>query len=216
MGHICLWEQKIFCEFMYSRFFKRVLDFLFSALLLLLLSPVLLILIVLLFLVNKKFVFFIQERPGLHGKVFKLIKFKTMTDNKNEKGELLPNMKRLTKTGSFLRSTSLDELPQLLNVIKGDMSLVGPRPLLVEYLPLYSEEQSHRHDIRPGITGWAQVNGRNAISWKQKFELDVWYVDNVSLRLDIKILFLTLRKIFQTEEVNASNDVTMEKFDGQN
>ena len=155
-----------------------------------------------------------RRRPGKNGKIFKVIKFKTMNDRKNEKGELLPDADRLTAIGSFVRKTSLDELPQMLNVIKGDMSIVGPRPLLVEYLPLYDEVQRTRHDVRPGITGWAQVNGRNTISWKQKFEYDVWYVNNISFALDFKILLMTVRNVLKSEGISSETSATMEKFTG--
>lgn len=167
-----------------------------------------------LFLVNDGKPFFFQSRPGKGGKIFKIIKFKTMNDRKDSNGDLLPDSKRLTKIGALVRKTSLDELPQLLNVLIGDMSLVGPRPLLIEYLPLYNFEQGRRHNVRPGITGWAQVNGRNAISWNEKFNLDVWYVDNLSFNLDLKILLLTFKKVFKSEGINASANVTMEKFTG--
>jgi lipopolysaccharide/colanic/teichoic acid biosynthesis glycosyltransferase len=159
-------------------------------------------------------VFFRQERPGLNGKIFRLMKFRTMTDQRDEKGNLLPDAQRLTSFGKWLRSTSLDELPELLLVLKGDMSLVGPRPLLVQYLPLYNKEQARRHDVRPGLTGWAQINGRNAISWEQKFALDVWYVDHQSLWLDIKILFLTVWRVFNRHGISAANDATMPVFTG--
>ena len=161
-------------------------------------------------------VFFTQERPGKRGKIFKVIKFKTMTDERDGNGNLLPDEKRLTKIGKFIRSTSIDELPQLINVLKGDMALVGPRPLLTQYLPLYNKEQMRRHEVRPGITGWAQVNGRNAISWTKKIELDVWYVNNLSFCLDLKIFFLTIKKVFYRVDINSANDVTMEDFDGTN
>ena len=160
--------------------------------------------------------YFFQSRPGRNEVIFKVIKFKTMNDKKDDSGNLLPDAKRMTKIGNFVRSTSLDEIPQLLNVIRGDMSLIGPRPLLVEYLPLYNEKQKRRHEIRPGITGWAQVNGRNAISWQQKFEYDVYYVDNISFLFDLKILFLTIKKVFVSEGINASENETMEKFKGNN
>ena len=160
--------------------------------------------------------FFTQERPGQYGKIFKVIKFKTMTDERDENGDLLPDEKRLTKIGKFIRSTSVDELPQLFNVLKGDMSLIGPRPLLPQYLPLYSKEQARRHEVRPGITGWAQVNGRNAISWTKKFELDVWYVDHCSFLLDLKIIFLTVKKVFVREGISSDTSVTMEPFTGNN
>ena len=170
-----------------------------------------------LFFANEKNgIFFVQERPGLKGRIFKMIKFKTMTDERDKEGNLLPDEKRLTRMGRFVRSISLDELPQLFNVLKGDMSLIGPRPLLPQYLPLYSEKQAKRHDVRPGITGWAQVNGRNAISWQRKFEYDVWYVDHLSFVLDMKILFLTIKKVFIREGINSSTSATMELFTGNN
>lgn len=184
---------------------------------LILLSPIFIATIILLHFANKGAgVFFCQTRPGKNEKIFKALKFKTMTDVRDAKGELLPDTDRLTKVGKFVRSTSLDELPQLINVLKGDMSLVGPRPLLVQYLPLYSKEQSRRHEVRPGITGWAQINGRNAISWKQKFEYDVWYVDNMSFWLDVKILFLTVKKVFVREGINKAGEATTEAFNGNN
>ena len=187
----------------------------FTALIVLIIaSPVLLIVILLLAIANGGKVWFLQPRPGLHGKIFRVIKFKTMTDAKDESGHLLPDSVRLTAIGKFVRSTSLDELPQLINVLKGDMSIVGPRPLLVEYLPLYNEVQRHRHDVKPGITGWAQVNGRNAISWQQKFEYDVWYVKHQSFALDLKILFLTVKKVFIAEGISSDSHATMEKFRG--
>ena len=158
--------------------------------------------------------FFFQERPGKNEKIFRVIKFKTMNDKRDESGSLLPDAERLTRVGRFVRSTSLDEIPQLLNVIKGDMSLIGPRPLLVQYLPLYNEEQKRRHEVRPGITGWAQVNGRNAISWQQKFEYDVWYVDHVSFILDLKILYKTIQKVFKRDGINSDTSVTMDEFKG--
>ena len=160
--------------------------------------------------------FFTQERPGKNGRIFKVIKFKTMTDERNANGDLLPDADRLTKVGRLVRSTSVDELPQLFNVLKGDMALIGPRPLLPQYLPLYSKEQARRHEVRPGITGWAQVNGRNAISWKKKFELDVWYVDHCSFSLDLKIIFLTIKKVFVREGISSDTSVTMEAFTGNN
>ena len=202
---------------MYKVCFKRLLDLLFVLLVLFVLSPLLLVVSVWLFFANGKIgIFFVQERPGLKGRIFKMIKFKTMTDERDEEGNLLPDEKRLTRIGRFIRSTSLDELPQLFNVLKGDMSLIGPRPLLPQYLPLYSEKQAKRHDVRPGITGWAQVNGRNAISWQQKFEYDVWYVDHLSFVLDMKILFLTIKKVFIREGINSSTSATMELFTGNN
>ena len=202
---------------MYKVCFKRLLDVLFVLLVLFVSSPLLLIVSVWLFFANEKNgIFFVQERPGLKGRIFKMIKFKTMTDERDKEGNLLPDEKRLTRMGRFVRSISLDELPQLFNVLKGDMSLIGPRPLLPQYLPLYSEKQAKRHDVRPGITGWAQVNGRNAISWQRKFEYDVWYVDHLSFVLDMKILFLTIKKVFIREGINSSTSATMELFTGNN
>lgn len=202
---------------MYKPFFKRFIDFLISLIAMICILPILLVVTIVLHLVNKgSGAFFFQQRPGKDGKIFKVVKFKTMTDERDRDGNLLPDDKRLTKIGKFVRSTSLDEIPQLINVIKGDMSLVGPRPLLVQYLPLYSKEQARRHEVRPGITGWAQVNGRNAISWKQKFEYDVWYVDNMSFWLDVKILFLTVKKVFVREGISSQTSVTMEVFNGNN
>ena len=202
---------------MYRHFFKRFFDFWISLILLLLISPLLLVVILWLYFANKGAgVFFLQERPGKGGKIFEVIKFKTMTDGRDEDGDLLPDAERLTRVGRFIRSTSLDELPQLVNVLKGDMALIGPRPLLPEYLALYSPEQARRHEVRPGITGWAQVNGRNAISWQQKFELDVWYVDHLSFSLDLRILFLTVGKVFRREGISSDTSVTMEAFTGNN
>ena len=202
---------------MYKVCFKRLLDLLFVLLVLFVSSPLLLIVSLWLFFANEKNgIFFVQERPGLKGRIFKMIKFKTMTDERDKEGNLLPDEKRLTRMGRFVRSISLDELPQLFNVLKGDMSLIGPRPLLPQYLPLYSEKQAKRHDVRPGITGWAQVNGRNAISWQRKFEYDVWYVDHLSFVLDMKILFLTIKKVFIREGINSSTSATMELFTGNN
>ena len=202
---------------MYKVCFKRLLDLLFVLLVLFVSSPLLLIVSVWLFFANEKNgIFFVQERPGVKGRIFKMIKFKTMTDERDKEGNLLPDEKRLTRMGRFVRSISLDELPQLFNVLKGDMSLIGPRPLLPQYLPLYSEKQAKRHDVRPGITGWAQVNGRNAISWQRKFEYDVWYVDHLSFVLDMKILFLTIKKVFIREGINSSTSATMELFTGNN
>lgn len=193
---------------------KRIFDIAASACALILLSPVLLVVMLLVRTKLGSPIFFTQVRPGLHGKPFKMVKFRTMTDERDEQGELLPNEKRMTRFGNLLRSTSLDELPELWNVLKGDMSLVGPRPLLMEYLPLYNEEQARRHEAKPGITGWAQVNGRNAISWEEKFAHDTWYVDNQSLWLDIKILFLTVYKVFARSDINAGEEVTMPRFSG--
>ena len=200
---------------MYQRFFKRLIDFILSLTGFILISPFFFVLWLWLILANKGAgAFFFQERPGKKNRTFKVIKFKTMTDEKDDQGNLLPDLERLTKVGRFVRSTSLDEIPQLLNVLKGDMSLIGPRPLLVQYLPLYNDFQRRRHEVRPGITGWAQVNGRNAISWQQKFEYDVWYVDHVSLSLDVKILVRTIQKVFKREGINSDTSATMEAFKG--
>src|SRR5690554_5401833 len=199
---------------MYKNYLKRIFDFLSAFLGLLLLTPFFIVVTIGLFFVNEGKPFFFQSRPGKGERIFKIVKFKTMNDKRDTSGELLPDAKRLTKIGSFVRKTSLDEIPQLLNVLKGDMSLIGPRPLLIQYLPLYNETQKRRHEVRPGITGWAQVNGRNAISWQQKFEYDVWYVDNTSLWLDIKILFLTLKKVFVREGISQDGQATMEVFKG--
>lgn len=202
---------------MYKHFFKRLIDFLIVLNVLLIIWPILLIIIIWLHFANKGAgAFFTQERPGKGGKIFKVIKFKTMTDERDADGNLLPDADRLTNVGRFVRSTSIDELPQLINVLKGDMALIGPRPLLVQYLPLYSKEQARRHDVRPGITGWAQVNGRNAISWTKKFELDVWYVDHCSFWLDVKIIFLTIKKVFVREGISQEGQATMEFFTGNN
>ncbi|SFU68382.1 Sugar transferase involved in LPS biosynthesis (colanic, teichoic acid) [Porphyromonadaceae bacterium KHP3R9] len=200
---------------MYKHFFKRLIDFCLSFLGFIIISPVFLLLWIWLSIANRGAgAFFFQERPGKDEKIFRVIKFKTMNDRKDASGNLLPDAQRLTKVGKFVRSTSLDEIPQLLNVIKGDMSLIGPRPLLVQYLPLYNETQRRRHEVRPGITGWAQVNGRNAISWEQKFAYDVWYVDNVSLSLDVKILLKTIQKVFKREGISSDTSATMEPFKG--
>lgn len=202
---------------MYKSYFKRILDFIIVLVLLLLIWPILLCIILWIYFANKgSGVFFTQERPGKDGKIFKVIKFKTMTDERDADGNLLPDADRLTKIGKFIRSTSIDELPQLINVLKGDMSLIGPRPLLPQYLPLYSKEQMRRHEVRPGITGWAQCNGRNAITWAEKFRLDVWYVDNISLWTDIKIIVITVKKVFKREDISSATSVTMEYFDGTN
>lgn len=201
---------------MYKSTIKRPLDFLLASLGFLLFSPIFLIVTLLLLIANNGKPFFFQARPGINGKIFNVIKFKTMNDKKDKNGDLLSDSHRLTPVGLFVRKTSLDEIPQLLNVIKGDMSLIGPRPLLVEYLPLYSQEQSKRHKVKPGITGWAQVNGRNAISWEQKFEFDVWYVKHISLALDIKILWMTIAKVFKSEGISQQGQVTMSKFLGSN
>jgi len=201
---------------MYKHFFKRFLDFTLSLIGLVVISPLLGVVWVLLLVANGGAgAFFVQTRPGKGGRLFRVIKFKTMNDKRDERGNLLPDGERITSVGRFVRSLSIDELPQVINVLKGDMSLVGPRPLLIEYLPLYSAKQARRHEVRPGITGWAQVNGRNAISWEQKFEYDVWYVDNMSLWLDFKILLLTAKKVFVRDGINASASVTMEPFRGE-
>lgn len=200
---------------MYAHIFKRVLDVIISLLMLILLSPVWLITMLLLAIKNNvNGIFFIQLRPGKNGKLFKLFKFKTMTDKFDAEGKMLPDEKRITKIGKYIRSTSIDELPQLINILKGDMSLIGPRPLLAEYLPLYSEKQRQRHKVRPGISGWAQVNGRNAISWEQKFEYDVWYVNHISFSLDLKIAILTIMKVISKEGISSANCETMEYFKG--
>ncbi len=199
---------------MYKHFFKRLIDFVMALIGFIVLSPIFFVVTLLLFFANNGKSFFFQVRPGKNAKLFKIIKFKTMNDKQAKDGELLPDHLRLTKVGNFVRKTSLDEIPQLLNVLKGDMSLIGPRPLLPEYLPLYSAEQNRRHLVKPGITGWAQINGRNAISWEQKFKLDVWYVDHLSFLLDLKILLLTLKKVVVREGISSTTSVTMEKFTG--
>ena len=202
---------------MYKHFFKRVFDFCFAFIAFICISPILLVVMIWLHFANKGAgAFFFQERPGKGAHIFKVIKFKTMTDERDENGDLLPNDQRLTKVGRFIRSTSIDELPQLLNVIKGDMSLIGPRPLRVDYLPLYSKEQSRRHEVRPGITGWAQCHGRNSISWTEKFKLDIWYVDHVSLWTDIRIFFLTIKNVLMRKDINNNSAETMYPFDGTN
>ena len=202
---------------MYKNFFKRVIDFTLALLALLVIWPLLLCVTIWLHFANKGAgAFFLQERPGLHGKIFKVIKFKTMTDERDAEGNLLPDADRLTKIGKFVRSTSIDELPQLINVLKGDMALIGPRPLLVQYLPLYSKEQARRHDVRPGISGWAQCHGRNAISWTEKFKLDVWYVDHCSLWTDLQVIFITIKKVLVRDGISAEGQATMEAFNGNN
>ncbi|MDO4497720.1 MAG: sugar transferase [Bacteroidales bacterium] len=202
---------------MYKNFFKRAIDFTLVFIALLCIWPFLLVIYIWLTIANKGAgAIFYQERPGKDEKIFKVMKFKSMTDERDENGNLLPDAQRLTKVGKFVRSTSLDELPQLINVLKGDMALIGPRPLRTHYLPLYSKEQHRRHDVRPGITGWAQVNGRNNISWTKKFEYDVWYVDHCSLLLDIKIIFMTVKKVFFREDINNDAAATMYPFDGTN
>lgn len=195
-------------------FFKRLSDFIISLIAIIILSPIFVLFTIWLYISNQGKPFFTQERPGKNTKIFKVIKFKTMNDKRELNGKLLPDSERLTKIGKFVRSTSIDELPQLINVLKGDMSLIGPRPLLVKYLPLYSPKQARRHEVRPGITGWAQVNGRNAISWEQKFDYDVWYVDNNSFILDLGIIFKTLKKVIFRENINSNTSATMEAFKG--
>ena len=204
---------------MYKHFFKRFLDFWIALIALLCISPILLVVTIWLHFANKGAgAWFLQERPGKDARIFKVIKFKTMTDERDAEGKLLPDAERLTKVGRFVRSTSIDELPQLINVLKGDMALIGPRPLLVQYLPLYSEEQARRHEVRPGISGWAQCHGRNAISWTEKFKLDVWYVDHVSLWTDIRIIWITIKKVLLREDINQTGGqwVTMDPFNGHN
>lgn len=202
---------------MYKIFFKRLLDIIISGIVLLLIGWFLIIVTIFLHFANKGAgAFFFQERPGKNAKIFKVIKFKTMTDERDAEGKLLPDVTRLTKIGKFVRSTSIDELPQLINVFKGDMSLIGPRPLLVQYLPLYSPEQARRHEVRPGISGWAQCHGRNAISWTEKFKLDLWYVDHCTLWTDIRIIFITIKNVLMRKDVNSSNAATMEPFNGSN
>ena len=201
---------------MYKNFIKPAIDFVLALVGFLFLSPVFVLVTIGLFFANDGKPFFFQLRPGKNGKIFKIIKFKTMTDKKDENGNLLPDADRLTKIGSFVRKTSLDEIPQLLNVIKGDMSLVGPRPLLPKYLELYNDFQRRRNEVKPGITGWAQVNGRNSISWEKKFEYDVWYVDNVSFLLDVKILILTVLKVLKSEGINEQGQATSNEFKGNN
>jgi undecaprenyl phosphate N,N'-diacetylbacillosamine 1-phosphate transferase len=199
---------------MYKLLFKRIIDLLLSLLGFIFLSPIFFLLVLVLLYINKGKPFFFQSRPGKNEKIFKIIKFKTMTDEKDNDGKLLPDFERMTKIGNFVRKTSLDEIPQLLNVIKGDMSLIGPRPLIIAYLPLYSKEQAKRHDVRPGITGWAQVNGRNTITWKEKFKYDVFYVENISFLLDIKILLLTIKKVLFRDGVNSNDTVSMPHWYG--
>ena len=202
---------------MYKHFFKRLIDFTIALIALLCIGWFLIIIAIWLHFANKGAgALFYQERPGLHGKIFKVIKFKTMTDERDAEGNLLPDADRLTPVGKFVRSTSIDELPQLINVLKGDMALIGPRPLLVQYLPLYSKEQARRHEVRPGISGWAQCHGRNAISWTQKFEYDVWYVDHVSLWTDIKVIFITINNVLRRKDINSATSATMDFFNGNN
>lgn len=201
---------------MYKSYIKRIVDFVVALSAFVLLLPVFILVALVLSIANRGTPFFLQTRPGKNERIFKVIKFKTMNDRKDAQGKLLPDSVRLTPVGKIIRKTSLDEIPQLINVIKGDMSLVGPRPLRVHYLPLYNETQKRRHLVRPGITGWAQINGRNTISWTKKFEYDVWYVDNLSFLLDLKIIYKTFIKVFQAKDINASQDVTMEPFNGKN
>lgn len=206
---------------MYKDYIKRIIDFVIVLCVLLIIWPILLIITILLLIFNEGAgAFFTQERPGYKGKIFKIIKFKTMNERKDVNGKLLPDVQRITKFGRFIRKTSLDELPQLINVLKGDMAIIGPRPLLVEYLPLYTKEQARRHDVRPGITGWAQCNGRNNLSWTKKFELDVWYVDNISFKLDCKIIFITAMKVIKKSDIENDNvenkQYTTPLFNGKN
>ena len=201
---------------MYKNYIKRWFDFCAALIGLLLLSPVFLVVTVGLYFANQGKPFFFQARPGRNERIFKIIKFKTMNDKKDPNGNLLSDAERLTQIGAFVRKTSLDEIPQLINVLKGDMAIIGPRPLLPQYLPLYNKEQKRRHDVRPGITGWAQVNGRNAISWQKKFELDVWYVDHLSLSTDIKVFLTTFKKVFKSEGISQDGQATMEMFNGNN
>lgn len=202
---------------MYKHFFKRLFDILISGIALILIGWFLILVTIFLHFANKGAgAFFLQERPGKDEKIFNVIKFKTMTDEKDASGKLLPDAQRLTKVGKFVRSTSIDELPQLINVFKGDMSLIGPRPLLVKYLPLYSPEQHRRHEVRPGISGWAQCHGRNAISWTEKFKLDVWYVDHCTLWTDIKVIFITIKNVLMRKDINSATAATMEAFNGNN
>ena len=202
---------------MYKHFLKRFLDFWIAFIALVCISPLLIVVTLWLHVANKGAgAFFLQERPGKDGRIFRIIKYKTMTDERDADGRLLPDEQRLTKVGRFVRSTSIDELPQLLNVLKGDMALIGPRPLLVQYLPLYSKEQARRHEVRPGISGWAQCHGRNAISWTEKFKLDVWYVDHVSLKTDLTVVWLTIQKVLKRADISEEGHATMEAFNGHN
>lgn len=202
---------------MYKHFFKRLFDFIISLIAIICISPILLVVTIWLLFANKGAgAFFFQERPGKDAKIFKVIKFKTMTDERDAEGNLLPDAQRLTKVGKFVRSTSIDELPQLINVLKGDMALIGPRPLLVKYLPLYSPEQARRHEVRPGISGWAQCHGRNAITWTEKFKLDVWYVDHCTLWTDIQVVFITIKNVLMRKDINSAAAATMPPFNGSN
>ncbi len=202
---------------MYKHFLKRIFDICISLIVLIIISPVLLVVTTWLHFANKGAgAFFTQDRPGKNAKIFKVIKYKTMTDERDVDGNLLPDEKRLTKVGKFVRSTSIDELPQLINVLKGDMALIGPRPLLVQYLPLYSPEQARRHEVRPGISGWAQCHGRNAISWSEKFKLDVWYVDHCTLLTDVKVILITIKNVLMRKDINSATAATMDAFNGNN
>ena len=202
---------------MYKHFLKRFLDFWIAFIALVCISPLLIVVTLWLHVANKGAgAFFLQERPGKDGRIFRILKYKTMTDERDADGRLLPDEQRLTKVGRFVRSTSIDELPQLLNVLKGDMAIIGPRPLLVQYLPLYSTEQARRHEVRPGISGWAQCHGRNAISWNEKFKLDVWYVDHVSLKIDLTVVWLTIQKVLKRADISEEGHATMEAFNGHN
>ena len=202
---------------MYRHGLKRLIDFSIALVAVIILAPIFLALTIWLYFANKGAgAFFFQERPGLNGRIFKVMKYKTMSDERDQYGQLLPDERRLTRAGRFVRSTSLDELPQLFNVLKGDMALIGPRPLLPQYLPLYSKEQMRRHEVRPGITGWAQCHGRNAISWKQKFEYDVWYVDHLSILTDLRVIGLTLRTVLNRDGISSETSATMEAFNGNN
>ena len=202
---------------MYRHFLKRFLDFWIALIVLACISPLLIVVTLWLYVANKGAgAFFLQERPGKDGRIFRIIKYKTMTDERDADGQLLPDEQRLTRVGRFVRSTSIDELPQLLNVLKGDMAIIGPRPLLVQYLPLYSTEQARRHEVRPGISGWAQCHGRNAISWNEKFKLDVWYVDHVSLKIDLTVVWLTIQKVLKRADISEEGHATMEAFNGHN
>lgn len=200
----------------YKNYIKRIIDFFIALIGFIVLSPIFIFVTIGLYFANDGKPFFFQARPGLNGKIFKIIKFKTMNDKKDANGNLLPDADRITPLGAFVRKTSLDEIPQLINVLKGDMAIIGPRPLLPQYLPLYNDDQKRRHDVRPGITGWAQVNGRNAISWTKKFELDVWYVDHVSFSTDVKVFFTTFKKVFKSEGISQDGQATMEMFNGNN
>ena len=202
---------------MYKHFFKRLFDFCISLVVLIIISPILFVITIWLHFANKGAgAFFFQDRPGKDAKIFKVVKFKTMTDERDAEGNLLPDAQRLTKVGRFVRSTSIDELPQLINVLRGDMALIGPRPLLPQYLPLYTPEQARRHEVRPGISGWAQCHGRNAITWTEKFKLDVWYVDHCTLWTDIKVIFITIKNVLMRKDINSSTAATMEAFTGNN